>query len=404
MKKYLLFVILSVITLNAQVNKKKYKHFFTKKEVYHHNFEKLGRIYSVDEFKYDEEYKQVLLGQTKSLDKKGKSGELYVQFREYFKYDNQNRIVEKEREEFYQNSFRPDDKVIYLYDDEGRVLQETEFNWNPDLGSYEKLEKHDYVYNGNGQMLSAKTMRPFNDDIWHDLFTDEYTYENGLLKQIIRKQSDGVFLERKTFTHNSKGYIVKEIDEKYRTNEWEVYRKEETVYDNDDNVVTKTSYLSTGPDSWIGNFRFEATKYNKNYLREDTYSLHPSYNLFLSKNVVTAYSAYHYDKNLQDWEQITRNDLYYDFDVQSLINEDPSKNPTNKKDGVSVYPNPTSDFFSISTDETDGTLEIYDLSGRKVKSFSYIRDYYDVSELTPGVYVIVFKTENDQKEFKLLKK
>ena len=94
MKKYLSVVILLTIILNAQTNKKDYKNFFIKKEIYHHSFEKLGRIYSVDECRYDEEYNKVLLCQTKSLEKGKVNGELYVQFKESFKYDDENRIIE----------------------------------------------------------------------------------------------------------------------------------------------------------------------------------------------------------------------------------------------------------------------------------------------------------------------
>ena len=75
-----------------------------------------------------------------------------------------------------------------------------------------------------------------------------------------------------------------------------------------------------------------------------------------------------------------------------------------EKEGINIYPNPTTKFFSISTDETDGVVEVHDLSGRMVKTFSYLRDSYDVTNLTPGIYIVVLKTKDTQKEFKLIKK
>lgn len=90
------------------------------------------------------------------------------------------------------------------------------------------------------------------------------------------------------------------------------------------------------------------------------------------------------------WSDIGNHDViysaYYEFKVNnpgeclSSINETALVK-------VNIYPNPTSDFFTLNTDSPFTKIKITDISGRLIKVFSR-NDLYDISELTEGLYFV----------------
>ena len=73
--------------------------------------------------------------------------------------------------------------------------------------------------------------------------------------------------------------------------------------------------------------------------------------------------------------------------------------------GFSIYPNPTTTSFSVNSNVSD--IEIYDLSGKLVKSFKgeFNRtDRFDISSLNTGMYIVKIENSNNQvKTSKLVK-
>ncbi len=70
--------------------------------------------------------------------------------------------------------------------------------------------------------------------------------------------------------------------------------------------------------------------------------------------------------------------------------------------GFSIYPNPASTSFGINT--TVSSIEIYDLTGKMVKSFkgNYNRmDTFDIADLNSGMYIL--KVENNDNQIKTIK-
>ena len=73
--------------------------------------------------------------------------------------------------------------------------------------------------------------------------------------------------------------------------------------------------------------------------------------------------------------------------------------------GFSIYPNPATTSFHVSTNVSD--IEIYDLTGKLVKSFKgeFNRtDSFDISQLNTGMYIVKVENNNNQiKTTKLVK-
>lgn len=71
---------------------------------------------------------------------------------------------------------------------------------------------------------------------------------------------------------------------------------------------------------------------------------------------------------------------------------------------ISIYPNPTSDYFNINYENDVESYEIYDINGRVVL-FNKNSNVANVSSLTNGIYIIKIKIKDDNfKSVRFIKK
>lgn len=74
------------------------------------------------------------------------------------------------------------------------------------------------------------------------------------------------------------------------------------------------------------------------------------------------------------------------------------------KGKIQFFPNPVSDFIQVSGVNDGQTMQIYNIDGRLIKS-EVFAPKIDVSQLTPGMYVLKIMTRGFQShEFKFVKK
>ena len=72
---------------------------------------------------------------------------------------------------------------------------------------------------------------------------------------------------------------------------------------------------------------------------------------------------------------------------------------------LKFYPNPTTDYFNITSDTMIQSVELYDFSGRLVRT-SLVNDFetkQNVSNLTNGVYLLKIKTQEGEITGKIVK-
>jgi ELWxxDGT repeat protein len=69
---------------------------------------------------------------------------------------------------------------------------------------------------------------------------------------------------------------------------------------------------------------------------------------------------------------------------------------------VSLYPNPTQNYFQIETTETLSKVEIYSLHGQLVKSF-VPQNQYDISNLSSGIYLVKIQANDGEITKRLIK-
>lgn len=73
------------------------------------------------------------------------------------------------------------------------------------------------------------------------------------------------------------------------------------------------------------------------------------------------------------------------------------------ENAVSIFPNPTSTTFSISINEEIIDINIYNIQGKKIKSFTGNYESYNIEELNSGIYFIEIQTLKGNTTEKLIK-
>lgn len=77
-------------------------------------------------------------------------------------------------------------------------------------------------------------------------------------------------------------------------------------------------------------------------------------------------------------------------------------NSTVQKVEFTIYPNPTSDYLNIQTEDKISEVSIYNIQGKEILKSNL--DRIDVSNLTSGIYLIEVKTNSGQSIQKFIKK
>ncbi len=61
-----------------------------------------------------------------------------------------------------------------------------------------------------------------------------------------------------------------------------------------------------------------------------------------------------------------------------------------KQPKITIYPNPATTFISIANDEFVGSVRVYNLVGRQMKSFNILAEgqRYNIADLPQGMYLV----------------
>ena len=102
-------------------------------------------------------------------------------------------------------------------------------------------------------------------------------------------------------------------------------------------------------------------------------------------------------------------DIYFDYNFPIRTNEAQTtiNNPIPSIDDViesiHIYPNPVKDILNISTEETWTKAEIYDISGRIMRSLSLHVNSIDVGNLESGIYILKLSNKGKSSNVKFVK-
>ncbi|WP_020535988.1 T9SS type A sorting domain-containing protein [Lewinella cohaerens] len=100
-----------------------------------------------------------------------------------------------------------------------------------------------------------------------------------------------------------------------------------------------------------------------------------------------------------DDSSLTMSNLYY-------FNTGPSSTTEASRQTIKVYPNPSNGLFSVKGNKQIANVEVFSLTGRRVKSFNYNDgQWYDISDLPTGTYLVrLIDRDSQQLVTKLINK
>ncbi len=139
-------------------------------------------------------------------------------------------------------------------------------------------------------------------------------------------------------------------------------------------------------------------------------------NLKNHKNLGTHSSIFNIHINSQDEITLSGNSNQNTIDGQIINNtggdnylvfsleKDILNTSETLKENIKLFPNPTSDFISITTKEKINNIEIYDSTGRKVAIEFNSKNQIDVKKLISGFYYIRITTDKNNLTSKFIKK
>lgn len=120
------------------------------------------------------------------------------------------------------------------------------------------------------------------------------------------------------------------------------------------------------------------------------------------------------NNNLQEGDSVqSKADIYFDFnypiitnDAVTLFQATMSIEENIRNINLKFYPNPTTDYFNITSEAMIQSVELYDISGRLVRT-SIVNGFetqQNVSNLTNGIYLLKIKTQEGEVTGKIVKK
>jgi Secretion system C-terminal sorting domain len=82
--------------------------------------------------------------------------------------------------------------------------------------------------------------------------------------------------------------------------------------------------------------------------------------------------------------------LFFAFTSLALFGQSNADGGGSSPVKISIYPNPATNFISINKDENVRDIAIFNLVGRKLKTFQNVEkdEHYDVSDLPVGMYLV----------------
>ena len=75
----------------------------------------------------------------------------------------------------------------------------------------------------------------------------------------------------------------------------------------------------------------------------------------------------------------------------------------NEDNNISIFPNPAKDMLNITSEKAINQIDVYDVNGKLVKSYTNVNNNINIKDLATGVYMLNITTEDGQVSKKIVK-
>ncbi len=281
-------------------------------------------------------------------------------------------------------------KYEMTYDGQGNITTEVASYWDEDGSQWIPWWKDEYTYTDGKLTTYLELSWDFFSEVWVEWYKTESTYDgNGNLTMELTQEwdylaSDWVNMNKWEYTYDGSGLMLTEVDMYWDTdlNDWVNDTKYEYSYDGQGNMTEELElYWEDG--QWYNDWK-GVWAYDMAYTYLDLYV--PYWFLYNILDLTfyhmpLSFSEYlYYEAN---WYVYYKTTAYYSpFQATAIEDIEGSV--------VKLFPNPASDYLSITWDESYPRLdlEIMDLAGKRVLSRSVINnEIVDLSQFSKGLYL-----------------
>jgi hypothetical protein len=309
-----------------------------------------------------------------------------------------------------ENSWIPEVWQEFGYDDDGHVISIVSKVWYPPVSNWHPIEKKNFVFDHTGkktQELRQKWVDSISD--WCNQNKTEWYYDSIGLKTEIAAFN---------WVLVNNNFDWKEGNR----------HKIEYVYDSVGNRILTTDFVKSSPTRWTATYK-EELKYNENgkpvlsvmsqgtnglteYLRTE-WVYNPDNQLTMEKQTgslvrwegpLPLKERLKVNRSFDSEGDITHEDWYYwDGESQSYLSDGKdyyfyqgtsTVETESKENPIRIYPNPTTGILKLSGVVQPSDVKIYSIQGILIRSILSVGDTVDLSELSPGVYLIQIFDDN----------
>gem|GEM_PF-2930681 len=364
-------------------------------------------------------------------------------------YDENNRFISEIWQEFTGSEWINTMRLSYSYDVNGNIVSQLYESWNGNwINNQRSLNSYD-----NRNNRTSRSIQTWNGNYWTNAFNWIYAYDDNdnLLTELIQTVSDTSWNDiiLHTYNYNAYNYNISKLEQKWISGNWENEVLDTFSYESDTILIRQLQQQWLGTN-WINSMRYTYS-YNENSdwtsrLKETwqndwtnsqwitrTFDAHNNRigeliqvwegtwendyrNLLAYDNndnrieyIIQFWDgetwAYYYKDNrtydpnhfmitltATEWAEngidtVLHDSTHYYF--HTLLEIPDHQIP---RSDITIYPNPCSGSFNILCDRPVNSIEVYSLSGQKVKRLELYSTggsiHIEVPHLDPGIYLV----------------
>ncbi len=328
-------------------------------------------------------------------------------------YDANQNLIESKDYTWVNNAWQPQTKTISSYLN-NNLNSEISLNWVDSISAYVNSYESSFTYNSFNQIISVLGEAFLNGSFINDFKITNVTWPNNTEQDMPQSYTsqywdngNNTWINQQQYNSNIDGFgnLIQEEEKNWDGNNWIINSRSNYTYNSNNDKTSEIARVDTSSNllGQLGIQRNQRLYYNSGFVLTtdtiDTFDfffgqVFPStvahlYKFNNNKNMLTD-TAFYLNQGSNIFERTTLKKNYYALNTSSI--------KTNEQDEISIFPNPVSNYLTISLKGLNNSvIELFDYSGKIISSFKSINMVatIDVSNLPKGIYFVKTTTMND---------
>ncbi len=299
-----------------------------------------------------------------------------------YQYNDKDSLIQYIIEKWDNNSWSNSAKVVYDYDSQGNQTRINTYGWNGSI--WDNSMKTEMQYDANNNM-TLKTIEYWEDGAWlkYEKKTWSYNAQNLVSQLNFFRTSNNDWYEigRTAYEYSATGKMLLEKGMSFEDNVWYDGSKDFYSYDAQDMLLEQTRTTYVKDSGWANSYKYSYT-YSDGLMSTAAYYTW-SNGAWTAGNTNLYYTDHRNNRLYREACRLV-------FKYSNITDIEESREPAAPNE---IFPNPAGGMIYINNVNPGTAYRIYDINGKPVLTGSY-SGQIDVSQLTPGVYLIFFSDKS----------